>query len=144
MSDTNTDSEEKPFTAPKTFRKRNRPHVTEDRTSEEALKILKDVYQSRRDRDETDIFGEYVATKLREIKNTSARNTAQYHINNILFHASMGEYDWPSNLRDIPSNFAGAFRGYYSAPSPSTSIDNISTGPENSQDTTQSLDDLLQ
>lgn len=169
MSDTNTESDipnEKTFTVPKTFRKRFRQQVTQDRTSEEALKLLKDMYESRRDRDETDIFGEYVASKLKEIKNTYARNTAQYHINNILFNASMGEYDWPTTTMETPSNAAGAFKGYSSAPSPSTSAVNISTGGREhintpspstlsdncsitsatqfSEDSTQSLDDLLQ
>lgn len=124
------------------------------------------MYESRRDRDETDIFGEYVASKLKEIKNTYARNTAHYHINNILFNASMGEYDWPTNTIETPSNAAGAFKGYNSAPSPSTSAVNINTGGREhintpspstssdncsttnatqfSEDSTQSLDDLLQ
>ncbi|KAL4720031.1 hypothetical protein ACJJTC_014225 [Scirpophaga incertulas] len=168
ISDTNTDSgvpTEKPFTALKTFRKRFRPQVTEDKTSEEALKLLKEMYESRRERDETDIFGEYVAKKLKEIKNTHARNTAQYHINNILFSASTGEYDWPTNTMERPSNAAGAF-GYNSVPSPSTSSVDISTDsreyintpspstlldktsitnvPQFSEDSTQSFHDLLQ
>ncbi|KAL4704559.1 hypothetical protein ACJJTC_012276 [Scirpophaga incertulas] len=49
ISDTNTDSgvpTEKPFTALKTFRKRFRPQVTEDKTSEEALKLLKEIVPS--------------------------------------------------------------------------------------------------
>lgn len=70
---------------------------TNDRT-EETYNILKSLYE-KRDRDEFSIYGEYVASKLRKISNYYVRSTAQHHINNILYTAEIGEYDWMDEKR---------------------------------------------
>lgn len=119
--------QENSFTVPKpTFNKRKK-REEKDTTSEEALQLLKNMYEARQcNRNEIDAFGEYVAMKLKEVKNDYARNTAQYHINNILFNACTGEYDWHPNMRNVSDMRNG--RGYSSASDPSTSKASYSTG----------------
>ncbi|CAG4973411.1 unnamed protein product [Parnassius apollo] len=77
------------FATPKPFRKRRLP-VEKDSTRQEAVKILQNMYETRKSRDESDAFVEYVSMKLKQIKNSYARNIAQHHINNILYNASIG------------------------------------------------------
>ncbi|CAK1587658.1 unnamed protein product [Parnassius mnemosyne] len=84
------------FATPKPFRKRRLP-VEKDTTQQEAVKILQNMYENRKSRDESDAFGEYVSMKLNQIKNSYARNTAQHHVNNILCNVSIGQYDFPTN-----------------------------------------------
>ncbi|XP_075971079.1 uncharacterized protein LOC142973321 [Anticarsia gemmatalis] len=78
------------------MRKRPRPRDEKD-PSIETLSVLDNMYESQHQRDEFDVFAELVAMKLRKLRNTCAKNTAQFHINNILYNADMGDYDWPSN-----------------------------------------------
>lgn len=170
---------EKVFPTPKTFRKRRRPQEENDTTQQEALKILQSMHETRKSKDESDVFGEYVSMKLKQLKNRRAYNTAQHHINNILYNASMGLYDYPTNMTEPtassswgnnsgpnPSTFSEnnavcSSRGYYTAPSPLASLETSpldssrahtstsarapspSNFSESSQDSTQSLNDLL-
>lgn len=113
-----------PFATPKPFRKRRRPEVEQDPTQQEAVNILQRMYESRKSRDENDAFGEYVSMKLKQIKNSHAKNTAQHHINNILYNATMGQYDFPTTFTD-PT--ASSSWGYNSEP-------NLSTFSENNAD----------
>ncbi|CAH2216620.1 jg23919, partial [Pararge aegeria aegeria] len=169
-----------PFATPKPFRKRRRPEVEQDPTQQEAVNILQRMYESRKSRDENDAFGEYVSMKLKQIKNSNAKNTAQHHINNILYNATMGQYDFPTTFTDPTASSSWGYnsepnlstfsennadcssRGYYTAPSPSASFETSSSDnsrthtrtsartqspsnlSESSQDSTQSLNDLLE
>ncbi|KPJ19879.1 hypothetical protein RR48_02307 [Papilio machaon] len=169
-----------PFATPKPFRKRRRPEVEQDPTQQEAVNILQRMYESRKSRDENDAFGEYVSMKLKQIKNSHAKNTAQHHINNILYNATMGQYDFPTTFTDPTASSSWGYnsepnlstfsennadcssRGYYTAPSPSASFETSSSDnsrthtrtsartqspsnlSESSQDSTQSLNDLLE
>ncbi|KAL4719542.1 hypothetical protein ACJJTC_019873 [Scirpophaga incertulas] len=44
-------------------------------------------------RDDNALYGDYVASKLRNIRSRHARNTVQYLINQILYNADLGQYD---------------------------------------------------
>lgn len=66
----------------------------EDRRTEEAYTIMKEMHENKRMRDSYSIFGEHVACKLRSLPSECARNTAEHLIANILFEASMGQYDF--------------------------------------------------
>ncbi|KFM62349.1 hypothetical protein X975_12306, partial [Stegodyphus mimosarum] len=46
-----------------------------------------------RKKDECDIFGEYIACKLRRISSPHAKSIVEHLINNIIFQAEMGRYD---------------------------------------------------
>ncbi|XP_035230340.1 uncharacterized protein LOC118202289 isoform X2 [Stegodyphus dumicola] len=46
-----------------------------------------------RKKDECDIFGEYIACKLRRISSPRAKSIVEHLINNIIFQAEMGRYD---------------------------------------------------
>lgn len=47
-------------------------------------------------RDNSDIFGELVAGKLKRLKTDHARNTVEHLISNVLWEASLGKYDHPN------------------------------------------------
>lgn len=86
-----------PCTAPeesRSYSKRPRLEIKAPRpdltSTETVIKMLCD---ERNSRDEFVIYGEYVANKLRNINTLQARNTAQYHINNILYQAETGQFD---------------------------------------------------
>ncbi|GAB6018448.1 hypothetical protein CHUAL_000153 [Chamberlinius hualienensis] len=49
-------------------------------------------------RDNSDIFGELVAGKLKRLKTEHARNTVEHLISNILWEASLGKYDHPNRI----------------------------------------------
>ncbi|XP_025410850.1 uncharacterized protein LOC112683876 [Sipha flava] len=46
-------------------------------------------------KDKFDIFGQHVACKIRKLSTSYAKSTIQYHINNIIFQAELGQYDQP-------------------------------------------------
>lgn len=72
--------------------KRKQPtkkNVNEDPRIARAFDIMQSCVQQR---DSCDIYGEYVATKLRAYSR-STQNMVQHLFNNILFNADMGQYD---------------------------------------------------
>lgn len=54
-------------------------------------------------RDEYHIYGELVGHKIRSLSTDFAKLTAQQMINNILFDAQLGKYDYPSYPQYTPS-----------------------------------------
>lgn len=98
------------------------------------------------------MFGEHVAAKLRNLNNSHAKHTAEYHINNILYNAAIGEYDW-SSFTSSPSSYHGtpSNSGYsYNTAGPSAVSESSINTPtpsavtESSVDnSTQSLDEIL-
>ncbi|KAJ8712827.1 hypothetical protein PYW08_008131 [Mythimna loreyi] len=64
-------------------------------TAKDRTNITRQREHKTEERDEYTTYGELVAMKLKKIENSYARSTAQYHINNILYKAEIGEYDKP-------------------------------------------------
>lgn len=64
-------------------------HLLEMSSTDTLVKMFCD---ERNARDEFVVFGEYVANKLRNIADMQVRNTAQFHINNILYKAESGQF----------------------------------------------------
>lgn len=54
-------------------------------------------------KDEFEIYGQYVASELKNVKNQRTLLQAKYYINNILLQARMGNFD---------SNYFGGYQGY--------------------------------
>lgn len=52
-----------------------------------------DVAKNEKDRDEYDIYGEYIGYKLRKFPNPRVRCIVQHLINNVIFRAEMGKFD---------------------------------------------------
>lgn len=57
---------------------------------------------STHERDGCELFGNYVASKLREY-DRKTRAIVEYHISNILFKADMGKYDGYMDNTTTPS-----------------------------------------
>lgn len=73
----------------RTFRKRTLPN--EDRL-EEAYKVMNLAKNKIIAQDECSVYGQYVASELREIKDEHSVIMAKYYINNILIDARLGKY----------------------------------------------------
>ncbi|XP_063233502.1 uncharacterized protein LOC134537172 [Bacillus rossius redtenbacheri] len=59
----------------------------------EACNVLKSLDASRHNRDEYDKFGEYVGSKIRNLKTDYAKFTIQHEITTLLYHADLGRYN---------------------------------------------------
>ncbi|XP_053613681.1 uncharacterized protein LOC128677097 isoform X2 [Plodia interpunctella] len=77
-----------------TKRRRESETELEETKTGEIYRLVTELYRDRFSKDEFSVFGEHVALKLRKMDNLYARCTAQYHINNILYKAETGEYDY--------------------------------------------------
>ncbi|CAH0712831.1 unnamed protein product, partial [Brenthis ino] len=51
----------------------------------------------KKSRNEFTIFGEYVANKIEALNTSYAQNVVEHLISNILFEASIGKYDYPTD-----------------------------------------------
>lgn len=72
----------------------------EDPRVAEAYRILKDTHESKI-RDKSQAFGNHIASKHREYsKRTKAY--VEHYINNILFDADLGKFDYESNFASTP------------------------------------------
>lgn len=88
-----SDARTKPFSSP--MRRKRAKTSSSDGTSviTEACNILQSVNASRKTKDQYDIFGEYVASKIRNLKSDYAKATMQHEINNLLYFGDLGRYD---------------------------------------------------
>lgn len=64
---------------------------TEDTRISEAYNILKTTVANKINKDNSDIFGDYVANKHRKYDETT-QNIVEHYINNILFEADIGKF----------------------------------------------------
>lgn len=62
---------------------------------EKTLEMVDSLIRNRQGVDEYTLFGEQIAIKLRSLKTDYARITVQHHINNLIYEAQMGKYDYP-------------------------------------------------
>lgn len=61
---------------------------------EKTLNMVNSLVHNRKDVDEYTLFGEQIAFKLRSLKTDYARITVQHHINNLIYEAQLGKYDY--------------------------------------------------
>lgn len=73
----------------KTSTKRKNPH--EERLTLEVMRYAQNRILNS-SQDEFDIYGEYVASELRQVKDVHSLLMAKYYINNILIKTRMGKY----------------------------------------------------
>lgn len=66
---------------------------------DEAYYATKTCCLNNEDKNEFEIFGQYVACKIRKLSTSYAKSAVQYHINKILYHAELGQYDRPPQTR---------------------------------------------
>ncbi|CAH2001424.1 unnamed protein product [Acanthoscelides obtectus] len=59
--------------------------------SEEAYTVMKELSSNVKKRDDFDVYGEYVATTLRNLKSKSVQIYAKFEINNILYKAECSD-----------------------------------------------------
>lgn len=65
-----------------------------DAAIEKTLEMVDSLIRNRQGVDEYTLFGEQIAIKLRSLKTDYARITVQHHINNLIYEAQMGKYDY--------------------------------------------------
>lgn len=61
----------------------------------EAYEVMKSLVCKQGQRDEYHVFGEHVGYKIRKLPTDYAKSTVEYLINNILYEAETGKYDFP-------------------------------------------------
>lgn len=76
---------------PSTSRIRKRTLPNEDRMNE-AYEVMSLAKSKMLAQDEFSVYGQYVASELREMKDTHSILMAKYYINNILIDARLGKY----------------------------------------------------
>lgn len=81
----------------------------------EALSTMKNIMQNKQ-RDEYAIFGEKVGMKIRKLKSERVRAVVENKINNILFDAEMGKFDYYDTHLEIPHRSVNP--SYSFSPSP--------------------------
>lgn len=71
--------------------------VKRKRETIEPYEVMESSFNSTNsaEKDDCQIFGEYVASKIRRLRTEYAKNTVQHLINNILYDAFLGKYDSP-------------------------------------------------
>lgn len=79
---------------------------------------MKDIYNNKKIRKNSDIFGEFVACKIENLKTDYAKNTVEHLISNILWEASLGKYDLPPQSAGPGSQYQMT-SSYMSEPTPS-------------------------
>ena len=72
--------------------------------------------RSTSDEDENDIFGKYIASKLRSIKENKVRRWIKWSVQNLLYMGQIGAV--PSNFHQMPFPPMGS--SYSMSPSPMT------------------------
>lgn len=113
-----------PKPAPK-IPKRKKHQQTEDPRINEAFDILKNVSaKSLQDNDdECGVYGKHVANKLRNY-NKRTRAIVQYHFNNIMFQADLGQFDTPAQVSITPFNSSSTTP--IPSPSPQSTVETTS------------------
>lgn len=87
----------------------------EDPRIAEAYNVIKNIANKKSqqsEKDESAIFGEYVATQLRKFS-AQTHSLVKHKINNILFEAEMGKYDQNRSHQYIQSSSSAQFQHYY-------------------------------
>lgn len=62
--------------------------------AEEAYEVMKSLVSKQGQRDEYHVFGKHVGYKIRKLPTDYAKSTVEYLINNILYGAKTGKYDY--------------------------------------------------
>lgn len=62
-----------------------------DAKSEEAYAVMSELKNKMRQRDDFDVYGEYVANTLRNLKNKSVLSYTKFEINNLLYRAETSD-----------------------------------------------------
>lgn len=105
---------------------------------------MKDIYNNKKIRKNSDIFGEFVACKIENLKTDYAKNTVEHLISNILWEASLGKYDLPPQSAGPGSQYHMT-SSYMSEPTPSptsaTSLSVLTHSNSPSYSTTYQLTD---
>lgn len=107
-----------------TFKMSKKKITEEDKQRQEAYSIMKTMYENKVERDECQIFGDLVATKLRKLNTDHARNASQHCISNILWEASLGRYDHPpyAHQHSRPQSSFSQYHSLEGTPMPSPSL----------------------
>lgn len=97
QSNVDVDDPKEVFQCPQKTPNTKQKRFKRDSTSmaDEAYHVMKSLYQKNEVKDEFEIFGQHVACKIRKLSTSYAKSTVQYHINNIIYQAELGQYDQP-------------------------------------------------
>lgn len=63
----------------------------------EAVSLMKEIKEKRQEKDEYSLFGEQIACKIRKLSTDYAKVLVQHKINNIMFEAELGQYNYPAD-----------------------------------------------
>jgi len=83
------------FSTPKFPVQKNNQKRKKNSMADEAYEVMKSMVSKQRERDEYHVFGEHVGHKIRKLRTNYAKSTVEYLINNILYEAETGKYDFP-------------------------------------------------
>lgn len=89
------------FRSPKNNKKRQ-PQKPEQNRTEQAYNILQDAVKRQNVRDDSTIYGEYVASKHSKYS-AHTKSVVEHLIANIFFNADMGKYENPNHKSYHPS-----------------------------------------
>lgn len=106
---------------------RKRSHPNEVRL-EEAYEVMHVAKNRLMSRDEFDVYGQYIGTELRALKDEHSVIMAKYYINNILIDARLGKYRTGYNYQSQPivqQGYSTASRDISPEPSEEHIIQNI-------------------
>lgn len=96
-TDSTTQISKEIFVTPKLPTNKNKKRK-ENQMAEEAYAVMKSLVNKQGQRDEFHVFGEHVANKIRKLPTDYAKSTAEYLINNILYEAETGKYNFPPQI----------------------------------------------
>lgn len=69
---------------------------------DELLTIMRDIHGEKSVRDQYTLFGEQIGMQIRDLPTPYSRKVVKQIINNVLFDAEMGKYDYPSTTSSQP------------------------------------------
>lgn len=101
-----------------------------DAAIEKTLEMVDSLIRNRKDVDEYTLFGEQIAFKLRTLKTDYARITVQHHINNLIYEAQLGKYDYPETQNQ------GYYTTLYSTNAQSSNQSNLPSTSQYARDST--------
>lgn len=110
----------------------------------EAYEVMKTLVGKKVERDEYQIYGEHVACKIRKLTTDYAKSTVQHIINNILYEAELGKYNYPVHHYEYSMDISREQRlqNQQTTPSthtPSSASSNVEESTENIMDNLLSL-----
>lgn len=140
-----TNTSDELFITPKLPVQKNNQKRKKNPMAEEAYEVMKSLVCKQGQRDEYHVFGEHVGYKIRKLPTDYAKSTVEYLINNILYEAETGKYDFPPQQQyqyvQQPYNQSQSVSAPYQSNIPSSPTSSATTSLASPTPTTPALID---